>query len=91
MIGLAKSQAIELAERGIRVNVVAPGVIETAMTHAYQSDPVVMEKIEKNIPLKRWGKPLHVAKAVDALIANDYLTGVTLAVDGGWMVGKPLG
>lgn len=88
LTGLARSQAIELAAHDIRVNVIAPGVMETAMTKPYQSDPVIMASLEKNIPLKKWGKPHHVAQAVATFISNDYLTGTTLTVDGGWCAGK---
>ena len=88
LIGLAKSLAIELAPHDIRVNVVAPGIIETELTQSYQHDPQIMQQINSNIPLARWGKPHHIVKTVDLIIKNDYLTGSTLVVDGGWTAGK---
>lgn len=90
LIGLAKSQAIELAPQSIRVNVIAPGVIETNLTRPYQANSEVMEQLNRNIPLKRWGQPRHIVQTVDLIIKNDYLTGSTLVVDGGWTAGKAM-
>lgn len=88
LIGLAKSLAIELASHEIRVNVIAPGIIETDLTRPYRENSQVMEQINKNIPLLRWGQPHHIVKTIDLIIKNDYLTGSTLVVDGGWTSGK---
>ena len=90
MIGLAKSLAIELAEHHIRVNVIAPGIIETDLTRGYQKSETTMRQLNRNIPLKRWGRPAHIAQTVDYLLSNDYVTGAVFVVDGGWMVGKSL-
>lgn len=90
LIGLAKSLAIELAQYAIRVNVVAPGIIETDLTKPYQQNEKVMERLSQNIPLTRWGMPQHIVQTVDLIIKNDYLTGSTLVVDGGWTAGKVL-
>lgn len=90
LIGLAKSLAIELAQYAIRVNVVAPGIIETGLTKPYQQNAKVMERLSQNIPLTRWGLPQHIVQTVDLIIKNDYLTGSTLVVDGGWTAGKVL-
>lgn len=83
LIGLAKSMARELAPRNIRVNVVAPGFIETDMTH--ELTPEQKEAIFKAIPLGRIGKPEEIADAVVYLAspASQYVTGQTLIVDGG--------
>lgn len=83
LIGLAKSMARELAPRNIRVNVVAPGFIETDMTH--ELTPEQKEAIFKAIPLGRIGKPEEIAEAVVFLAspASTYVTGQTIIVDGG--------
>jgi NAD(P)-dependent dehydrogenase (short-subunit alcohol dehydrogenase family) len=88
LIGLAKSLALELADHQIRVNTIAPGIIETNLTRPYQSNPHTMQLIEKNIPLKKWGQPSHIVQTVDFIIKNEYLTGSTVVVDGGWTAGK---
>lgn len=88
LIGLAKSLAIELADHNIRVNSIAPGIIETELTRPYQANPEVMLQLTHNIPLKRWGSVHHIVQSVDFILKNDYLTGSTLVVDGGWTTGK---
>lgn len=83
MIGLAKSLAKELGGKGITVNVVAPGFIQTDMTAELSED---MKKYwEQQIPRKRAGSPEDVANAVCFLAdsESDYITGQVLAVDGG--------
>ncbi len=83
VIGLTKSAAKELSSRNVRVNAVAPGFIETDMT-AELSDKV-RESAQSEIALKRFGSPQDVAAAVAFLASSDasYITGQTLAVDGG--------
>ncbi|MBL9078962.1 MAG: 3-oxoacyl-[acyl-carrier-protein] reductase [Planctomycetes bacterium] len=83
LVGLSKSLAQELAGRGITVNVVAPGFIQTDMTAALPAD--VQEAMQKQIPLGRFGKPEDVAGVVAFLCseAAAYVTGQTLVVDGG--------
>ncbi|HAP57126.1 MAG TPA: 3-oxoacyl-[acyl-carrier-protein] reductase [Sphaerochaeta sp.] len=83
IIGFSKSLARELASRSVRVNVVAPGFIDTAMTDALSG--VLKEQIATQIPLGRIGKAVEVAEAV-AFLASEkasYITGQVLAVDGG--------
>lgn len=83
VIALAKTAAKELGARGITVNVVAPGFVETDMTGAL--DNSVVSSYLASIPLKRAGMPRDVARAV-AFFAGDeaaYITGQVLAVDGG--------
>lgn len=83
LIGLTKSNAMELASRGITVNAVAPGFIETAMTAKMDAETVA--KYVTAVPLQRMGQPEDVANAV-AFLASDeaaYITGQVLGVDGG--------
>ena len=86
LIGLTKSVARELAGRGVCVNAVAPGFIETDMTNALKED--AKTKLIENIPLGRIGKPDDIAEAV-AFLAGDasaYITGQVLCVDGGMAI-----
>lgn len=83
VIGLTKSVARELASRGITVNAVAPGMIETDMTQVLPDS--VKEQMLSQIPLSRIGKPEDIAAAV-AFLASDeaaYITGQVITVDGG--------
>jgi 3-oxoacyl-[acyl-carrier protein] reductase len=83
IIGFSKSVARELGSRGITVNVVAPGFIETDMTEQLGSD--VAEEVVRRVALGRLGKPEEIAAAVGYLASDDaaYVTGQTLVVDGG--------
>jgi 3-oxoacyl-[acyl-carrier protein] reductase len=83
VIGFAKSVALEVASRGITVNVVAPGLIETDMTHAMTE--TAREEWASRIPLARLGTPDDVASAVCFLASDEasYITGHVLAVNGG--------
>jgi 3-oxoacyl-[acyl-carrier protein] reductase len=83
LIGITKSAAKELASRGITVNCVAPGFIETDMTRALTEE--VRERYLANIPLGRFGAAEDVADAVAFLISDRaaYITGQVLAVNGG--------
>lgn len=83
MIGMSKSLAYEVASRGITVNAVAPGFIETAMTDKLTDDQ--KSGIMGQIPAGRMGKPDEIAGAVVYLASEEaaYLTGTTLHVNGG--------
>lgn len=86
VIGLTKSVARELGSRGICVNAVAPGFVETDMTGAMSES--VLENAKKSIPLGRLGKPEDIASVV-AFLASDagnYITGQVICVDGGMAI-----
>ena len=83
IIGMTKSLARELGSRGITVNAIAPGFIETEMTDVLSED--VKENLLGSIPLKRMGQTKDIAETV-AFLASDkaaYITGQTISVDGG--------
>ncbi len=86
VIGMTKTAARELAGRGITVNAVAPGFIETDMTKKLSER--VRETVIGQIPLGRFGSPEHVAKAVGFLASDDaeYITGQVIHVDGGMVM-----
>jgi 3-oxoacyl-[acyl-carrier protein] reductase len=86
IIGLTKTAAKEVASRGITVNAVAPGFVETDMTHAL--DPELQGRIRGQIPLGRFATPEEVAELV-VFLASDraaYITGQVIHINGGlWM------
>ena len=86
VIGFTKATDKELAARGITVNAVAPGFIQTDMTAVLNEKQV--EAMQATIPLKRLGEPEDIAKAVVFLASDDanYITGQTLNVDGGMVM-----
>ena len=81
LIGFSKSVAREVAGRGVRVNVVAPGFIESDMTDAIPDK--LKDAMLAQIPMKRIGKPEEGAEVVAFLAKQEYLTGQVLAIDGG--------
>lgn len=83
IVGLTKSAAKELAPRGITVNAVAPGFIETDMTQAMGEKAI--EAVRGRIAMKEFGAPQDIAHAVRFLASNEarYITGQVLAIDGG--------
>ncbi|MGV3487083.1 MAG: 3-oxoacyl-ACP reductase FabG [Tuberibacillus sp.] len=86
VVGMTKTWAKELGRKGINVNAVAPGFVETGMV-AKVPDKVI-EKMKTNIPLGRLGKPSDIAKAYLYLASDeaDYVNGTVLHVDGGIVV-----
>ena len=83
LVGFTKAVALEVASRGITVNLVAPGMIETDMTRALTE--TARDEWESRIPLRRLGTPADVASAVCFLASDEasYITGHVLAVNGG--------
>ena len=83
MQGFTKALAQEGAARGVTVNVIAPGYVETDMVRAVPAD--VLEKIVARIPVGRLGKPEEIARAVLFLVADEagFITGSTLSINGG--------
>lgn len=85
--GLTKALANEWAGAGVNVNAVAPGYVATDNTQALRDDPVRREQILQRIPAGRWAEPEDIAGAIVFLSspAADYVHGVVLPVDGGWL------
>jgi len=85
---LTKSLAIAYADDGIRVNAVAPGWIATPLTQALQDDPQRAAPILARTPMKRWGTPADMAGPVMFLASAQaqFVTGVILPVDGGYLI-----
>jgi len=86
MIGFTKSVAREVADRGITVNAVAPGYVETELTGGLPEN--IKEQILDQVPMRRFGEPEEIAEVV-AFLAGDgaaYVTGQTITVDGGMVM-----
>jgi len=85
--GLTKALANEWAAHGIHVNAIAPGYFATNNTAALQVDKTRNAEILSRIPSGRWGKPSDLGGAIVFLAsaASDYVQGITLPVDGGWL------
>jgi len=86
---LTKSLAAEYGSKGIRVNSIHPGVIETAMTKGLLGDKKTREGMMSKIPLKRTGQPVDIAGPAVFLAsdASSYMTGSEIVSDGGWVAG----
>lgn len=84
MDGLTKSLAKELAPSNIRVNSIAPGIIDTDMNKGFNKEEI--DEINKQIPLGRMGKPEDIAKCVNWLIEDNYTTGQIISPNGGWVI-----
>lgn len=85
MAGLTRTLALEFAGRGVRVNSVGPGAIDTPINAAWTDDPVKRSAVESHIPMGRVGSPAEIA-AVFAFLASDeasYMTGQTIYACGG--------
>ncbi len=84
MIGLTKALAKELGPSNIRVNAIAPGIIDTDMVKGYSRDEI--KEIENDIPLEKIGKASNIAKCVKWLVEDDYTTGEVISINGGWHI-----
>ena len=82
MIGFTKALAKELGPSNIRVNAIAPGIIDTDMNKGYSKEDI--KNIEKEIPLERIGNAQNIAKCVNWLIEDNYTTGEVISISGGW-------
>ena len=87
VVQLTKTMAIELRPFHIQVNCLAPGYFITPLTQPFYDDPEHRQWIESRIPLHQWGTTLDLAGPALFLAsaASDYVTGVTIQVDGGWL------
>jgi NAD(P)-dependent dehydrogenase (short-subunit alcohol dehydrogenase family) len=92
VVGLTKEMAMELGDKGVRVNAVGPGVIRTPLTERYFQDAEYAQRIRDLHVLGRWGEPEEIAKAILFLASSDasFITGTTLLIDGGWTAGRKL-
>ncbi len=82
---LTRVMALDLADKGVRVNAVAPGTIATEMAQAVLADEATARRVMSRTPMGRFGEPAEVADAV-AFLASDaasYITGEILFIDGG--------
>ena len=88
ILGYAKALAIELAPRGIRVNTIHPGMIETPLTAGTALSKELLEEDAKNYPLGRYGKPEEIAYSIVYMLsdATVWMTGSQLLIDGGYSV-----
>lgn len=87
VLGLTRALANEWASRGVNVNAIAPGYIDTANTAALRADEVRQRQILERIPAGRWGRAQDIGGAA-VFLASDaaaYVHGQVLAVDGGWL------
>ncbi|WP_432186171.1 SDR family NAD(P)-dependent oxidoreductase [Streptomyces sp. Tue6028] len=98
IVGLTRVAALELAAKGIRVNAVCPGAVDTAMSNPAQLDPdadpeetsaALDQLYRKLVPLGRVGRPEEVARLALFLTGDDssYITGQPFVIDGGWLAG----
>ena len=88
VLGYTKALAIELAPRGIRVNTIHPGMIETPLTSGTALSKELLEEDARNYPLGRYGKPEEIAYSIVYLLsdATVWMTGSQLLIDGGYSV-----
>jgi dehydrogenase/reductase SDR family member 4 len=88
LIMMTRSYALELGPKGVRVNAIAPGLIQTALSEYYWKDPERSSKQLGAQPIKHLGQPVEIAE-IALMLASDrssYMTGQTLVVDGGYLL-----
>jgi NAD(P)-dependent dehydrogenase (short-subunit alcohol dehydrogenase family) len=92
VVTFVRAAALDLARRGIRINAVAPGVVNTRIAQWVIADPVRGPEYLKKIPLRRFAEPDDVARVAGFLAGPDagYITGQTVVLDGGQTLGIPL-
>ncbi|MBW2148975.1 MAG: 3-oxoacyl-ACP reductase FabG [Deltaproteobacteria bacterium] len=90
IVGLTKQMAMELGDHHIRVNAVAPGVVETDMTSDYFGNSEFVSAVKNIYPLSRWAQPEEVANLILFLASDEasFISGVTIPIDGGFAAGK---
>lgn len=88
LLGLTRALADKWAPDGIRVNMVAPGFIRTRMTEVQRTDADYEKRLLKSVPMRRWGEPQEVAETILFLASPraPYITGQSIAIDGGLML-----
>lgn len=84
IIGMSKALAKELGPSNIRVNVIAPGDIDTDMNKTLSDDEI--QEIKNEIPLGKIGKPIDIARCVKWLIEDEFTTGQVISPNGGWVI-----
>lgn len=86
---LSRNGALEWADRGIRVNAVLPGLVETPLTRLHFQDPARLDAFKERIPMRRAAQPEEIAAPALFLASRDasYVSGASLLVDGAWSVG----
>lgn len=82
--GMTKALAKELGPSNIRVNAIAPGLINTDMNN--DIEPETMKEIAQEIPLGRIGEPIDIARCVKWLVEDEYTTGQVISPNGGWVI-----
>jgi NAD(P)-dependent dehydrogenase (short-subunit alcohol dehydrogenase family) len=87
IVSLTKSLALAHADKGIRVNAIAPGWIDTPLSRPGQADPAFNDKVMSRLPIRRWAGPEELAGTAVFLAspAARLINGVTIPVDGGYL------
>lgn len=92
VVTFVRAAALDLADNGIRINGICPGIIRTRLSAVLTEDPVAGPAYLKKIPLRRWGEPREIAATALWLASDEssYMTGQSLTVDGGVTLGVAL-